>query len=134
MSDAEILALVRKLEECETTPNEFHHREHLAVSVAYLYASGYLGALERMRATLKRFIDHHRLKGYHETLTRFWMEQVDRRLDRTLSLAESVRQIQEQLGDKGLVYRYFSREALNSAAAKEGWIEPDHLGNPFDRP
>lgn len=134
MTDAEILALVRKLEECEIAPNEFHHRDHLAVSVAYLYASDYLPALERMRATLKRFIGHHGLKAYHETITRFWMEQVDSRLDRTLSLGESVRQIQEQLGDKDLVYRYYSREALNSPAAKDGWIEPDHSRNPVGHP
>ena len=128
MTDAEILALVLKLEMCEIAPTEFRHRHHLAVSVAYLYASDYATALERMRSTLKRFIGHHGLKGYHETITRFWMQQVSDRLDRSLCLCESVRQIQEQLGDKNLVYRYYRKEILNSAEAKERWIEADGNG------
>lgn len=128
MTDAEILTIVRKLEHCEFAPTEFHHRDHLAVSVVYLYASDLPAALDRMRATLQRFIGHHGLKGYHETITRFWMEQVAHRLDRRLCLVESVRHIQEQLGDKDLVYRYFSKDALASAEAKEGWIGPDHGG------
>jgi hypothetical protein len=128
MTDAEILALVLKLEQCEIAPTEFHHRHHLAVSVAYLYASDYATALERLRATLKRFIGHHGLKGYHETITRFWMEQIATRLDRHLCLCESVRRIQEQLGDKDFIYEYFSKEELSSSRAKEGWIEPDRAG------
>jgi hypothetical protein len=128
MNDAEILTLVRKLEECEFASSEFHHRDHLAVCVAYLYASGFPAALDSMRTSLQRFIGHHGLKGYHETITRFWMEQVAQRLDRSQCLCEAVRQIQAQLGDKDLVYRYFSREALSSPKAKEGWIEPDRAG------
>lgn len=125
MTDAEILTTVRKLENCEFAPTEFHHRDHLAVSVAYLYASDLQAALERMRSSLQRFISHHGLKGYHETITRFWMEQVDQLLDRRRCLAEGVRQIQDELSDKDLVYHYYSREALNSSEAKERWIEPD---------
>ena len=128
MTDAEILTLVRKLEQCEFAPAEFHHRDHLAVSVAYLYA-GESAALDRMRASLQRFISHHGLKGYHETLTRFWMHQVQSRLDRSLCLCESVRQIQAQLSDKNLVYQYYSKEILHSPEAKERWVEPDLVPN-----
>ena len=128
MTDAEILDLVRKLELCEIAPTEFHHRDHLAVSVAYLYSSEFPAALEKMRATLNRFIGHHGLKGYHETITRFWMQQVSERLDRSLCLCESVQQIQKQLGNKDFIYEYFSKEALSSSQAKEGWIEPDRAG------
>lgn len=125
MTDAEILTVVRKLEQCQFAPAEFHHRDHLAVSVAYLYADDFPAALERIRASLQRFIAHHGLKGYHETITRFWMEQVEKVLDRSVCLSESVRQVQNQLGNKELVYQYFSKDTLSSAAAKERWIEPD---------
>lgn len=127
MTDAEILTLTRKLEDCEFLPGDFHHRDHLAVSVVYLYAADVPGALDRMRDTLLRFIDHHGLKGYHETLTRFWMEEVARHLDRTQCLGESVRQIQAQLGDKNLVYQYYSKEILHSPDAKLRWVEPDNI-------
>ncbi|HEY6273101.1 MAG TPA: hypothetical protein VIX19_14060 [Terriglobales bacterium] len=125
MTDVEILALVSKLEHCEIAPHEFHHCDHLAVSVAYLYALDFPAALEKMRTTLQRFIRHHGLKGYHETITRFWMVQVAKRLDSSLCLSEAVRQIQGEFGNKDLIYQYFSKETLNCAAAERGWVDPD---------
>jgi hypothetical protein len=119
MTDAEILTLVDRLERCLLGKEEFHHRDHLTVAVAYLYALDLEAAADRMRATLKRFAAHHGVGGlYHETLTRFWLEQVEKRLDRSMCLSESVRQIQDQLSDKDLIYRFFSKEALSSPGAK----------------
>jgi hypothetical protein len=125
VTDAEILMLVRKLEQCQLSPGEFHHRDHLAVSVVYLSLSDFEAALAAMRGSLHRFIAHHGLKGYHETITRFWMLEVERRLNRELCLAKSVEQIQAELGDKNLIYEYYSKDALSSPEAKEGWVEPD---------
>jgi hypothetical protein len=127
MTDAEILTLVQKLEHCRLAPGDFHHRDHLAVSVTYLYAADMEGALDRMRGSLLRFISHHGLKGYHETITRFWMQEVEKRLDRSLCLRESVQRIQAWLEDKNLVYQYYSTETLNSPEAKERWVGPDHI-------
>ncbi len=126
MTDAEILTLVDRLERCLLAKEEFHHRDHLAVSVVYLYAADFDTALDRMRSSLKRFAGHHHVTGlYHETLTRFWLQQVDMRLDRQLCLAESVRSIQAQLNDKNLAFEYYSRERINSKEAKERWLPPD---------
>jgi hypothetical protein len=131
VTDSEILIVVRKLEQCEFTPSEFHHRDHLAVCVAYLYAGDLETAMDRMRSSLLRFTGHHNVKGYHETITRFWMRQVEQRLDRRLCLGEAVRRIQAELGDKGIIFRYYSKERLCSPEAKQGWIEPDHsVGSP----
>jgi hypothetical protein len=72
MTDAEILTLVDRLERCLLAKEEFHHRDHLAVAVVYLYASDLETSLDRMRNSLKRFASHHGVTGlYHETLTRF---------------------------------------------------------------
>jgi hypothetical protein len=126
MTDAEILALVDRLERCLLPKEEFHHRDHLTVAVVYLYAVDLETALDRMRSSLKRFAGHHHVTGlYHETLTRFWLQQVEMRLDRQLCLAESVRKIQEQLSDKNLAFEYYSRERINSKEAKEKWLPPD---------
>ena len=77
-------------------------------------------------ASLKRFAAHHGVTGlYHETLTRFWLLQVDRRLDRSGCLSESVRKIREQLNDKNLVFDYYSRERIESKEARETWLMPD---------
>jgi len=126
MTDAEILTLVDRLERCLLGKEEFHHRDHLTVAVVYLYASDLETAMDRMRASLKRFAAHHGVTGlYHETLTRFWLIQVNRRLDRSQCLAESVRKVREQLNDKNLVFGYYSRERIDSKEAREKWIEPD---------
>src|SRR5262250_1276188 len=80
MTDFEILTLVRRLERCELSPREFHHRDHLAVCAFYLYSSDMEAALNSMRESLLRFIRHHGVTGYHETITRFWMERVHERM------------------------------------------------------
>ena len=126
MTDAEILTLVDRLERCLLARNEFHHRDHLAVAVVYLCAGDFASALDRMRASLTRFAGHHGVTGlYHETLTSFWLRQVETRLDRSACLRESVHKIQQQLSDKELPFRYYRREVLNSAEAKAKSMEPD---------
>ena len=126
MTDAEILTLVDRLERCLLGKEEFHHRDHLAVAVVYLYAVDLEAAVDRMRTTLKRFAAHHGVSGlYHETLTRFWLQQVQARLDRDRCLRESVREVQEQLNDKNLPFEYYSRERMNSQEAREKWLPPD---------
>ena len=126
MTDAEILTLVDRLERCLLGKAEFHHRDHLAVAVVYLFAGDFSSAIERMRASLTRFAAHHGVGGlYHETLTCFWLQQVENRLDRESCLRESVKRIHDQLSDKELPFAYYSRELLNSAEARKTWVEPD---------
>src|SRR4249920_1872659 len=126
MTDAEILTMVDRLERCLLAKEEFHHRDHLAVAVVYLYASDLETSMDRMRASLKCFAEHHGVTGlYHETLTRFWLLQVDQRLDRSECLNRSVRAIQEQLSDKNLVFDYYSRGRIESKEAREAWLKPD---------
>ena len=126
MTDAEILTLVDRLERCLLGKTEFHHRDHLAVATVYLYAASLETAMERMRATLLRFAAHHAVPHlYHETLTRFWMNEVEKRLDRSLCLRESVAGIQAALGDKQLPFAYYQKETISSAGAKAAFVEPD---------
>lgn len=126
MNDAQILTLVDRLERCLLANQEFHHRDHLAVAVVYLYATDFESAMERMRASLNRFAAHHNVpKLYHETLTRFWMQQVEQRLDRGLCLRASVLKIQDELPDKKLPLKYYTQEILDSAEAKAKWVEPE---------
>jgi len=129
MTDAEILTLVDRLERCLLGKEEFHHRDHLTVAVVYLYASDLETAMDRMRASLKRFAAHHGVTGlYHETLTQFWLQQVDKYLDRSDCLSQSVRKLREQLNDKNLVFEYYSRERIDSKEARETWLEQDLKG------
>ena len=126
MTDAEILTVVDRLERCLLGKTEFHHRDHLAVAVAYLYAADFETAFARMRSVLIRFSTHHNVPQlYHETLTRFWMSEVNKRLDRNLCLCESIAAIQQALADKNLPFAYYRKETLNSQEAKQRFIEPE---------
>jgi hypothetical protein len=126
MTDAEILTLVDRLERCLLAKEEFHHRDHLTVAVVYLYASTLETSMDRMRSSLKRFAAHHGVTGlYHETLTRFWLQQIEKRLDRSQCLEQSVRKVREQLNDKNLAFKYYSRERIESKEARETWLQPD---------
>jgi hypothetical protein len=126
MTDAAILTLVDRLERCLLGKQEFHHRDHLTVAVVYLYSSTLEEAMDRMRNSLKRFAAHHGVSGlYHETLTRFWLQQVEKRLDRKLCLGDSVRGIQDEFRDKNVAFEFYSRERIESPEAREQWLEPD---------
>jgi hypothetical protein len=126
MTDAEILTLVDRLERCLPAKEDFHHRDHLTVAVVYLYSADLETAMNRMRASLKRFAAHHGVTGfYHETLTRFWLMQVNQRLNRSQSLEISVRKVHSQLSDKNLAFNYYSCERIDSKEAREAWLEPD---------
>jgi hypothetical protein len=126
MTDSDILTLVERLERCLLEKEEFHHRDHLTVAVVYLYASDLETAMDRMRSSLKRFAAHHGVTGlYHETLTRFWLLQVEKSLNRGLCLRESVSRVQKKFSDKELPFRYYSKERLNSAVARTTWMEAD---------
>jgi len=125
MTDAEILTLVDRLERCLFSPSEFHHKVHLAVAVAYLYAGDFDSAMDKLRTTLARFLSHHGASGYNETLTRFWLLQVQKRVDRKLCLQESVKMVTAELSRKEMIYDFYSREKLNSPEAKREWAEPD---------
>ena len=126
MNDAQILTMVDRLERCLLPKEQFHHRDHLAVAVAYLYAADFEAALDRMRATLVRFSSHHGVADrYHETLIRFWMKEVAKRVDRNLCLHESVATIQAALPEKDLPFRYYRKETLESPRAKQTFVGPD---------
>jgi hypothetical protein len=127
-SSAEIEAVVRKLENCEYGVHEFGHDKHLAVAAWYVTALGAQEALDRMRASLSRFTAHHGKTGYHETITRFWLEIVADFLqtqDATGSLADKVNRLVGCYPDKNVLFDYYSRELVMSEEARGTWMEPD---------
>ena len=77
-SESEIEAVVRGFETCETDKTAFKHREHLTVAVWYLQSLDTKAAVERMRTSLLRFVDHHGVprEKYSERVTVFWFELI----------------------------------------------------------
>ena len=75
---SEIETVVHNFEACAYSTAEFTHARHLAVAAWYLHTLSPDAALDRVRQSLLRFTAHHGVKGYHETITRFWMILVRR--------------------------------------------------------
>jgi len=91
-SEDEIEKVVRAFEACETGADDFHHAEHLAVTVWYLHTMDRNTALDRMRAGLLRFLDHHvgDTSKYSETITVFYIDKIEETLNQIGSEASLV--------------------------------------------
>ena len=128
ISANEIEAVVRGFESCTTDKDEFTHRDHLAVAVWYMRFDQ-ARAVDLMRASLHRFLDHYGCReNYHETLTLFWIQLVQRALEEMTpgsSLLQATNAVVTRLGDSRLAFEYYSKELVGSEAAKKGWVEPD---------
>lgn len=77
-SEAEIENIVRGFESCETDKDGFNHRDHLIVAIWYVETVGRDAALDRMRTSLMRFLNHHGvdINKYSESITVFWIGKV----------------------------------------------------------
>ena len=82
-SEQEIETVVRGFETCQTSADDFKHKDHLVVAVWYVHNLGREAALERMRDGLLRFLAHHQVdpKKYSEEITRFWIQRIAEKLD-----------------------------------------------------
>ena len=101
-SETEIENVVGAFEACTFGKDEFKHRHHLTVAVWYVQHLGKEAALERMRAGLIRFLDHHQVdrKKYKESVTVFWIELIADKLDQLgaeMSLVEKCNRVVDLL-------------------------------------
>ncbi|MGI8918661.1 MAG: hypothetical protein ACR2H6_08655 [Pyrinomonadaceae bacterium] len=127
-SEAEIVQVVQGFESCVTGKDNFSHPDHLAVAVWYLRQDEEQ-ALNLMRASLHRFLDHYDCRAnYHETLTRFWILLVQRTLEGLrpdLGFFDATNAVVNKLNSSRIAFEFYSKGLVESAAAKEGWVEPD---------
>ena len=128
--DEEVEEVVRRFESCEFLPDSFNHRSHLTVALCYLLRSSDSEALERIRASLARYIKAHGITPtlYHETITVFWLRRVRAFIERAgagRSLAELASELPEECAGSRLVFDYYSKELIDSTRARSEWVEPD---------
>src|SRR5271169_3879167 len=119
---------LRAFEDLSFPADLFHHREHIRVAWLYLRSGDATRAAERMSEGIRRFANHQgATQKYHHTLTLAWMRLVAAALVETLEAFtfEEFLAAHPELKDTKLLDKYYSKELLLSAAAREGWLEPD---------
>ena len=129
-TEAEIIAIVRGFESCETDKETFKHQDHLTVAVCYLQDLSVVDAANRLRESLLRFLDHHGVdrKKYNETITVFWLEVVLdelKSLPSDSSLVTKCNVVHESFSSAGLAMEYYSPELLSSERARAEFVNPD---------
>jgi hypothetical protein len=130
---SEVERLVARFEDRTLPHAEWTHRAHLTVALWYVSRHSPDDALDRMRAGILGLNDAHGVpttptRGYHETITRFYMHIVGRHLAHVSSAgdwAERANRLVELLGGKDLPLKHYSETRLKSAEARAGWLEPD---------
>jgi hypothetical protein len=130
----QIAALVAQFDSGELPKEQFTHREHLTVAFWYLSTLDETAATERIRAGIIHLNFHHGTpntdtRGYHETLTRFWIAVVRKFLNEAGSTQpplDTANQLIERYSDKRLLWReYYSFDLLESVESRRNWIPPD---------
>ena len=119
---------------CRIPKAEWTHLAHLAIGMWHVHKHGADEALTRLRNGIRRLNDSHgtlntETSGYHETVTRAYVQLLSQFLDgcpSAMPLAERVSLlIASPLADKAALLRFYSRERLMSPEARANWLEPD---------
>ena len=109
----------------------FGHPEHLTVGLWYVKNHGVAEAVARMRTGLIRLLDGLGAadKAYHETLTVFWVQALQRFLQQqpaAQDFAGSLQALGESpLMDPAWAQRFYPPGLLESEEARSIWVAPD---------
>ncbi len=124
---------MRAFETATLSNASFHHRDHVRLAWLYLRRDGPdVGAQEVLDGIGRFAAAHGAAERFHETLTRFWIKLVQHLIDvfPSVDRFDNLLVVCPLLADKSVVYRHYSREALASPAARQGWLVPDLLPLP----
>jgi hypothetical protein len=130
----EIEALVAGFQNRSLPLAGWSHQAHLTVGIWYLSRMSAEEATPLIREGIKRYnesqgVPNSDSRGYHETVTRFYIWSIGKFLElagRAGSLVDLTnRLLASEHGSKQSPFRYYSRDRLLSVAARHGWVEPD---------
>jgi hypothetical protein len=119
---AEIAALHQAFMNGEIALQDFHHREHLAIAFFICLQNDKATAITRINEGLNKYLSRYgRQAEFHATMTGFWVVAVWQTLASNTSkaLLEQANDILERFGNTGLIKQFYSRELLNSEAARK---------------
>lgn len=134
LRDGDVVRLGERFVAATLERAEWTHAAHLAVAVYVLRCRPDLVAARDLPVLIRRLnlalaLAERPGRGYHETITQFYILAVGHFLSRSpagLGLAELCdRLIRSPFGERDFVLRFYSQERLFSEAAKTAFLEPD---------
>ncbi len=132
VTETEIDAFLAKFEGCTLPKGEWTHAAHLLTGACYVHTLGRQGALEKMRACVRRYNESVGRKntatsGYHETITVMWIRLLDGLLAQNPLWArgEFAALAVEHFGSRRDLFReFYGFDLVASSEARMGWVEP----------
>jgi hypothetical protein len=107
---------------------DFPHDEHVRLTILYLARHGRAETLRRLSEGLRRFAT---AKGhpekFHVTMTRAWIDLIDAARFANPGVEDPAGLVAAcpELLDRNALLRFYSRDRLESAEARERWIPPN---------
>ncbi len=134
----EIAAYVADLDRWVLPRSRWNHAGHLVVGLVYLERYPRPEALRRLRSAIRGYNEatggsNTETSGYHETLTRWFLESIDawRRTTPGRDLTARVEALLAgPLADANAPLRYYRPEVLCSTEARTSWVAPDCAFDP----
>jgi hypothetical protein len=138
-TSGEVRRLVEAFESATLSRGEWTHRAHLTVALWYASHFAPAEALGRVRAGILRLNASHGVpttptRGYHETITRFYMHVIARFVAEEGPWVDGApgdgwearaNRLVERYGARELPRRFYSEPLLASTVAGAAWVEPD---------
>lgn len=128
-----ITALVNHFEQHSLPLQDWNHEAHLTTGLWYICRYGLDAALCKMRTGIITYnsvmgAENTPDRGYHETLTVFWMKLIHRFIRHQPTQAPELllaRFMASPLADAQTPFQYYTRERLLSTRARGQWVAPD---------
>lgn len=129
MTDPELL---HAFHSCTLPAAEWTHEAHLRV--AYLYARQYpldeahlLFRIHLIRLNASHAVPESKDRGYHDTLTRMWIALIAAAIAKGDSAGDSRAFLARhpEFENRKIGLNYYSRDRINSTAARARYLEPD---------
>lgn len=125
-------AFVKAFEDRSLEASRFTHQGHVALAAVYVLRHGAAAALERLRREIPLFNVakggvNNQERGYHETLTVFWVLVIEETLREMTGLTEreKVNSTVERLSASGAWRDYYSFDVLKDPECRRRWVAPD---------
>jgi hypothetical protein len=122
--------LIKQFESGMTSPDSFHHVDHVRLAFEYLRRYSALEALQRFSDALRRFAAAQgKAERYHETITWAYLLLIRERIARA-----GIEQTWEEFAARnadlliwkgGILESLYRQETLDSALARHTFVLPD---------